>query len=119
MSPAARRGGRWRSTSASTHCHLVPVPSCSAKPATEPAYSAPHQDRKSTRLNSSHLGISYAVFCLKKKKTEYWIATLPEHGGLHITIPKNNAWTGTVGLVAILQAVRAGKIATDEHSTAD
>src|ERR1035438_4768222 len=26
-------------------------------------------DRKSTRLNSSHLGISYAVFCLKKKKT--------------------------------------------------
>src|SRR5947199_6566550 len=26
------------------------------------------QDRKSTRLNSSHLGISYAVFCLKKKK---------------------------------------------------
>src|SRR5947199_7710040 len=30
------------------------------------------RDRKSTRLNSSHLGISYAVFCLKKKKkTEY------------------------------------------------
>src|SRR5262245_64463837 len=28
----------------------------------------PRQDRKSTRLNSSHLGISYAVFCLKKKK---------------------------------------------------
>src|SRR5438045_4549111 len=26
-------------------------------------------DRKSTRLNSSHLGISYAVFCLKKNKT--------------------------------------------------
>src|SRR5262245_66513401 len=26
-------------------------------------------DRKSTRLNSSHLGISYAVFCLKKKTT--------------------------------------------------
>src|SRR5262245_63260016 len=29
----------------------------------------PDRDRKSTRLNSSHLGISYAVFCLKKKKT--------------------------------------------------
>src|SRR5258705_3978584 len=29
---------------------------------------ARHRDRKSTRLNSSHLGISYAVFCLKKKK---------------------------------------------------
>src|SRR5258705_7751614 len=27
-----------------------------------------NRDRKSTRLNSSHLGISYAVFCLKKKK---------------------------------------------------
>src|SRR5262245_64304699 len=31
---------------------------------------APLQDRKSTRLNSSHLGISYAVFCLKKKKQD-------------------------------------------------
>src|SRR5712692_4722115 len=29
---------------------------------------SPHQDRKSTRLNSSHSSISYAVFCLKKKK---------------------------------------------------
>src|SRR3712207_7797170 len=29
---------------------------------------ANHQDRKSTRLNSSHANISYAVFCLKKKK---------------------------------------------------
>src|SRR3712207_7057433 len=28
-------------------------------------------DRKSTRLNSSHANISYAVFCLKKKKTTY------------------------------------------------
>src|SRR5438045_7289481 len=28
-------------------------------------------DRKSTRLNSSHLGISYAVFCLKKKKNKW------------------------------------------------
>src|SRR2546426_6715068 len=30
--------------------------------------TAPGADRKSTRLNSSHLVISYAVFCLKKKK---------------------------------------------------
>src|SRR5205814_9505808 len=38
------------------------------------------RDRKSTRLNSSHLGISYAVFCLKKKKlqvTTYRIVTAP------------------------------------------
>src|ERR1022692_3956190 len=34
-------------------------------------------DRKSTRLNSSHLVISYAVFCLKKKKTN--IATGTQH----------------------------------------
>src|SRR2546426_7638852 len=32
--------------------------------------SEPQRDRKSTRLNSSHLVISYAVFCLKKKKTQ-------------------------------------------------
>src|SRR3712207_7678271 len=31
---------------------------------------AAEQDRKSTRLNSSHANISYAVFCLKKKKTQ-------------------------------------------------
>src|SRR3712207_8076834 len=31
--------------------------------------AAPGSDRKSTRLNSSHANISYAVFCLKKKKT--------------------------------------------------
>src|SRR5207249_7466077 len=30
------------------------------------------QDRKSTRLNSSHVSISYAVFCLKKKKKRKW-----------------------------------------------
>src|SRR5438067_10474255 len=30
----------------------------------------PHGDRKSTRLNSSHVSISYAVFCLKKKKNK-------------------------------------------------
>src|SRR5207249_10920829 len=31
----------------------------------------PGRDRKSTRLNSSHVSISYAVFCLKKKKSAY------------------------------------------------
>src|SRR6266540_5760752 len=38
--------------------------SCAAFPAQLP----PCEDRKSTRLNSSHITISYAVFCLKKKK---------------------------------------------------
>src|SRR5256885_5024135 len=35
------------------------------------------RDRKSTRLNSSHLVISYAVFCLKKKKTSTSAAWTP------------------------------------------
>src|ERR1039458_10747582 len=35
---------------------------------TSTVYFTHSPDRKSTRLNSSHLGISYAVFCLKKKK---------------------------------------------------
>src|SRR5256885_5414377 len=34
----------------------------------QPGIAIVNQDRKSTRLNSSHLVISYAVFCLKKKK---------------------------------------------------
>src|SRR3712207_8078001 len=32
-------------------------------------------DRKSTRLNSSHANISYAVFCLKKKNSAYYMCT--------------------------------------------
>src|SRR5262245_64137010 len=51
-------------------------------------------DRKSTRLNSSHLGISYAVFCLKKKKdierpdkcTEMFACTLRERAGTNDVI---------------------------------
>src|SRR5258705_8867310 len=42
-------------------------------------------DRKSTRLNSSHLGISYAVFCLKKKKN---VLVIDHHTGciyMHIS----------------------------------
>src|SRR5258707_6231960 len=40
--------------------------------ALRPARVAPAgRDRKSTRLNSSHANISYAVFCLKKKKKNY------------------------------------------------
>src|SRR3712207_7539984 len=35
------------------------------------------RDRKSTRLNSSHANISYAVFCLKKKKTKVSYLILP------------------------------------------
>src|SRR3712207_8774343 len=41
-----------------------PVGAVGARPQPQPAA----RDRKSTRLNSSHANISYAVFCLKKKK---------------------------------------------------
>src|SRR5688500_19920742 len=50
--------------------------STAARTSTPPSRSTPPpatsgaRDRKSTRLNSSHLVISYAVFCLKKKKTK-------------------------------------------------
>src|SRR5439155_25789429 len=44
---------------------------CSWRPAGRPRFSGTpgghRRDRKSTRLNSSHVAISYAVFCLKKK----------------------------------------------------
>src|ERR1039458_10476865 len=39
-------------------------------------------DRKSTRLNSSHLGISYAVFCLKKKNITPRFGRWTSHGQL-------------------------------------
>src|SRR2546426_2423530 len=42
-----------------------------ATPSASPPWRYPRlRDRKSTRLNSSHLVISYAVFCLKKKKNK-------------------------------------------------
>src|SRR3712207_7603248 len=48
-------------------------PRLAGAPAGERAAGGPRrrQDRKSTRLNSSHANISYAVFCLKKKKKKH------------------------------------------------
>src|SRR5258707_5825495 len=40
-----------------------------------------YQDRKSTRLNSSHANISYAVFCLKKKKKRHELRESITHQG--------------------------------------
>src|SRR5215475_15435865 len=52
--------------------HCGPAGSCGLRRAVPPLRAArkglPDADRKSTRLNSSHVKISYAVFCLKKKK---------------------------------------------------
>src|SRR5256885_12200206 len=49
--------------SAAQATHMV----CATAGTTSIFNSSPLEDRKSTRLNSSHLVISYAVFCLKKK----------------------------------------------------
>src|SRR5258705_6080763 len=64
LSCCARR----RSASASQLCTSrgFALTRCSSSAAE--AAELEQRDRKSTRLNSSHLGISYAVFCLKKKK---------------------------------------------------
>src|SRR2546422_7911317 len=66
---------------------LAPAPeSCPTKEIARPARSflpAPdscQRDRKSTRLNSSHGYISYAVFCLKKKKKPTTIKDTPPKG---------------------------------------
>src|SRR5690348_17733748 len=45
------------------------------------------QDRKSTRLNSSHPSISYAVFCLKKKKIDYF--------AMHLALPRMASYLGS------------------------
>src|SRR5258707_10994135 len=47
-------------------------------------------DRKSTRLNSSHANISYAVFCLKKKKQKTSIRTPRRHRTHHPSVAKTN-----------------------------
>src|SRR2546426_9013067 len=59
-----------RAAAAARPAQPRPVPP--PHPVHDPAWLSPpretRRDRKSTRLNSSHLVISYAVFCLKKKK---------------------------------------------------
>src|SRR2546430_15300547 len=61
-----------------TRCNLNPksrgiraVAEGCALPFADAAFDVAFSDRKSTRLNSSHSQISYAVFCLKKKTKEY------------------------------------------------
>src|SRR2546430_11481814 len=59
-SPAPSTAYNHSAPAMESHAHSAP----SSPP---PASSSSSQDRKSTRLNSSHSQISYAVFCLKKK----------------------------------------------------
>src|SRR5205085_6768150 len=74
---SARATARRPVTSASTR----PRPSAASVSRARPTFrstsscstSTARRDRKSTRLNSSHSQISYAVFCLKKKKTKKYL----------------------------------------------
>src|SRR5258708_19450043 len=77
--------------------HAVHQPECSSvecephligrRTVTRHAVRRPIRDRKSTRLNSSHQIISYAVFCLKKKKTKTQHTSLIQRYPYHTSCP--------------------------------
>src|SRR5690349_12048634 len=67
----------------------------------------PLRDRKSTRLNSSHVEISYAVFCLKKKRAAWLLVVL-----ITATIP-----LPSVLAAARVDAIHAADAARDEVVT--
>src|SRR6202045_3087697 len=65
----------------------------------------PHQqDRKSTRLNSSHVAISYAVFCLKKKRSEEHTSELQSRGHLvcRLLLEKNSRATRGARMIGVI-----------------
>src|SRR5256885_5775749 len=71
------------------------------------------RDRKSTRLNSSHLVISYAVFCLKKKNTlrHKRIAVVPTLE----TEPTHTVDCVATGLIRPLESCHASIICATQH----
>src|SRR5256886_9781173 len=85
--PASASGGcrsatSWRLKGALTLAVPSPpnqLPGQALPPLPLPAQPPPFPDRKSTRLNSSHSQISYAVFCLKKKKKTHKVNTDQRH----------------------------------------
>src|SRR5204863_8158062 len=74
---ACRRGQRLRQAFARTR--VQPNPFRRRRDRRTPRLRARGRDRKSTRLNSSHVEISYAVFCLKKKKNKTHTQSHPNH----------------------------------------
>src|SRR2546426_8304816 len=64
------RSGWGHGPSRGAHVRDRPRPGARAADQRHPYRRPAARDRKSTRLNSSHLVISYAVFCLKKKKID-------------------------------------------------
>src|SRR5690349_23785971 len=79
-SPTAARRSCRRCRSPTIGSHRVAGTGCGTRGSSE--------DRKSTRLNSSHVEISYAVFCLKKKKkkTKHYDAT-QQHNSVFTSSP--------------------------------
>src|SRR2546426_1464950 len=76
------------------------------------------EDRKSTRLNSSHLVISYAVFCLKKKnntRSGHWIMQKLSRTYLTATESSNNAYIGVPDYVG--QAPSADRNPTSDANS--
>src|SRR5437868_8462201 len=67
--PTRRSSDLSRKEAARQAAPMAPAPAASGGPVGKPGNSLTFNvgDRKSTRLNSSHVSISYAVFCLKKK----------------------------------------------------
>src|SRR5256886_11406966 len=82
-----------------------------------------YSDRKSTRLNSSHSQISYAVFCLKKKKTaptlpntfaiRPWYKPLPRDGQYRATARSGASLDGVTGIVAASRHHRSVTVSLD------
>src|SRR5258708_23817228 len=72
--------------SVAAHARCVPYAAGGGMPADR---GGAGRDRKSTRLNSSHQIISYAVFCLKKKKTCY---TTSFHSASYFALSSHKSW---------------------------
>src|SRR5207247_10796086 len=73
ISPAPATGSSSGSASSSTKSPIAvtSASSSSARSSSVSSSNSESSDRKSTRLNSSHEWISYAVFCLKKKRSAF------------------------------------------------
>src|SRR3989449_3617790 len=86
--------------------------SCARSSRASPGKTASSKDRKSTRLNSSHGYISYAVFCLKKKKND-----LPRKREPDVTTDDTRAALPTPNLViALVSRARSGNQADFRHT---
>src|SRR5258707_4146977 len=77
----------------------------------------PAQDRKSTRLNSSHANISYAVFCLKKKKKRP-NTTNHNNSNARLSLQKEHRQTSLEGHIrTIIETVQRLKYNAEQSET--